>query len=84
MSPVWLIEGGASEAEAGIPGEDESAQPSRFPSSPDQRLSALAAAIREHESRNRHTAMPARPQDMVLYRRLRQICGEREVARAGR
>jgi hypothetical protein len=79
MSPVWLIEGGASMAEIEAPEEGEGgvgSQP-RFPSSPDQRLSALAAAIREHESRNRHTAMPARPQDMALYRRLRQICGDR-------
>jgi hypothetical protein len=74
MSPVWLIEGGAAMAEAEVPSEDP--QP-RFPSSADQRLSALAAAIREHESRGRHSAMPARPQDMLLYRRLRQVCGER-------
>ena len=70
MAPVWLIEGGATMAEA-EPAEGEP----RFPSSADQRLSALAAAIRDHESRSRHTAMPARPQDMALYRRLRQICG---------
>ena len=78
MSPVWLIEGGASMAEAEVHDEGERGGESlpRFPSSPDQRLSALAAAVREHESRNRHTAMPARPQDMALYRRLRQICGE--------
>jgi hypothetical protein len=75
MSPVWLIEGGAAIAEVEAPG-DGSASGSRFPSSTDQRLSALAAAIREHESRGRYAAMPARPQDMQLYRRLRQICGE--------
>ena len=74
MSPVWLIEGGAAMAEAEAPSEEP--QP-RFPSSADQRLSALAAAIRDHESRGRHSAMPARPQDMLLYRRLRQVCGER-------
>jgi hypothetical protein len=79
MSPVWLIEGGASAAEAEVLGEDEAGAKAtqRFPSSPDQRLSELAAAVREHESRGRHAAMPARPQDMQLYRRLRQICGER-------
>jgi hypothetical protein len=78
MSPVWLIEGGASMAEAEVHEEGEgSGESPRFPSSPDQRLSALAAAVREHESRNRHTAMAARPQDMALYRRLRQICGDR-------
>ena len=74
MSPVWLIEGGAAMAEAEVPSEDSQR---RFPSSADQRLSALAAAIREHESCGRHSAMPARPQDMLLYRRLRQVCGER-------
>jgi hypothetical protein len=79
MSPVWLIEGGASVAEAAVPEEGEARveATTRFPSSPDQRLSELAAAVREHESRNRHTAMAARPQDMQLYRRLRQICGDR-------
>ena len=78
MSPVWLIEGGAAMAEAEVPLDDATANgQARFPSTADQRLSALAAAIRDHESRGRHYAMPARPQDMVLYRRLRQICGER-------
>jgi hypothetical protein len=79
MSPVWLIEGGASVAEAAAPEEGEVPAESvtRFPGSPDERLSELAAAVREHESRCRHTALPARPQDMQLYRRLRQICGER-------
>ena len=66
MSPVWMIEGGAT-----VPSNEP-----RFPASPDQRLSALAAAIRDHESRSRHTAVPARPQDLALYRRLRQICGD--------
>jgi hypothetical protein len=63
MSPVWMIEGDAPEP--------------RPPASTDQRVSALAAAIRDHESRSRHNAVPARPEDLVLYRRLRQICGER-------
>lgn len=78
MSPVWLIEGGAAIAEAEIPTDQPGAngQP-RFPSTGDERLSALAAAVRDHESRGRHLAIPARPQDLVLYRRLRQICGER-------
>jgi hypothetical protein len=71
-----MIEGGAAIAEAEVP-DDGARSGSRFPNTPDQRLSALAAAIREHESRGRHAAMPARPQDMQLYRRLRQICGER-------
>ena len=69
MSPVWLIEGGAT-------APSHEAEPTAFRSE-EQRLSALAAAIRDHESRSRHTALPARPQDLALYRRLRQICGER-------
>ena len=79
MSPVWLIEGGASMAEAEVPSpEAGNGTPApRFPETSDQRLSALAAAVRDHESRGRHNAMPARPQDLMLYRRLRQICGER-------
>ena len=78
MSPVWLIEGGAALAEAEVPhGEaNGGAEPPRFPNTTDQRLSALAAAVRDHESRGRHHAIPARPEDLVLYRRLRQICGE--------
>jgi hypothetical protein len=69
VTPVWLIEGGAT-----APHEEIEAMAMR---SDDQRLSALAAAVRDHEIRNRHTALPARPQDLALYRRLRQICGER-------
>ena len=69
MSPVWLIEGGATAPDQGA--ESISKRPA------DQRFSALAAAVRDHEIRNRHAAMPARPQDLALYRRLRQICGER-------
>jgi hypothetical protein len=80
VSPVWIIEGGATAAEGlGADAEEvgrNGSQP-RFPGSPDRRLSALAAAVRDHESRARHHAMPARPEDLMLYRRLRQICGER-------
>ena len=78
MSPVWMIEGGATAAD-GIGAEPERRRRDhepRFPNA-DQRLSALAAAIRDHESRGRHHALPARPEDLTLYRRLRQICGER-------
>jgi hypothetical protein len=60
MTPVWMIEGAEQET--------------RTLGSGDQRLSELARAIREHESANRRHAMPARPQDLVLYRRLRRIC----------
>jgi hypothetical protein len=42
----------------------------------ERRFSALAAAVREHEARaTRHTA-GARPHDVTLYRRLRQIIAE--------
>ncbi len=75
-----MIEGGAAPADGiGVDAEEGSGdtQKTRFPRSTDQRLSALAAAIRDHESRARHHALPARPEDLALYRRLRQICGER-------
>jgi hypothetical protein len=42
-----------------------------------RRLGALAAAIREHEGRMRAQILGPRPHDAVLYRRLRQIGGER-------
>jgi hypothetical protein len=42
----------------------------------ERRFSALAAAVREHEARaSRHT-VGARPHDIALYRRLRQIIAE--------
>jgi hypothetical protein len=42
----------------------------------ERRFSALAAAVREHEARaGRHT-VGARPHDVALYRRLRQIIAE--------
>jgi hypothetical protein len=62
LAPVWMIEGGEQEA--------------TLPHGEDRRLSALAEAIREHESAGRRHAMPARPQDLTLYRRLRRICSE--------
>jgi hypothetical protein len=75
-----MIEGGATAADGldeDLKAAGRSAAQSRFPKSTDQRLTALAAAVRDHESRSRHNAMPARPEDLALYRRLRQICGER-------
>jgi hypothetical protein len=41
----------------------------------DERFSALAAAVREHEARARAQLVGVRPYDVALYRRLRQICG---------
>lgn len=75
MSPVWMIEGGATAADgvdSGPPAVSEENGGTRDA----RRFSALAAAIRDHESTGRHQAMPARPQDLALYRRLRQICGQ--------
>jgi hypothetical protein len=75
MSPVWMIEGGATIADP--QGEEGDGTVTRRRFSPaERRFSALAAAIRDHESTGRHQAMPARPQDLALYRRLRQICGQ--------
>ncbi len=41
------------------------------------RFSALAAAVRDHETGTRAQLVGIRPHDLELYRRLRQICGER-------
>ena len=41
-----------------------------------QRLTDLAAAIREHEQKLRSRPLALRPPDDHLYRRLRQICGD--------
>ncbi len=47
----------------------------------ERRFSALAAAVRDHEARGRrHDSGRARSSDLVLYRQLRQILGEHEVA----
>jgi hypothetical protein len=75
MSPVWMIEGGATAAD-GIEANGFGAGEGSGNSREQRRFAALAAAIRDHESTGRHQAMPARPQDLALYRRLRQICGQ--------
>jgi hypothetical protein len=87
MTPVWMIEGGATTldgdettselARASLAGTaDLDNDPISDRNVAERRLAALAAAIRDHESRKRHTAVPARPEDLVLYRRLRQVCGQ--------
>lgn len=83
MSPVWLIEGGATaadpifNAESAVAGDDADPAVTKRRFSPaERRFSELAAAVRDHESTGRHQALPARPQDLALYRRLRQICGQ--------
>jgi hypothetical protein len=65
MSPVWMIEG------------SRELDPISERNLAEQRFSALAAAIREHEATVRRREYLMRPQDAQLYRRLRQICGER-------
>jgi hypothetical protein len=42
----------------------------------ERRFSALAAAVREHQTRATRQYLGERPHDAALYRRLRQICGE--------
>jgi hypothetical protein len=39
----------------------------------ERRFAALAAAVRAHEARVRRQVSGARPCDLVLYRRMRQI-----------
>jgi hypothetical protein len=65
MSPVWMIEG------------SRELDPISERNLAERRFSALAAAIREHEATVRRREYMIRPQDAHLYRRLRQICGER-------
>jgi hypothetical protein len=43
----------------------------------ERRFAALAAAVREHESRARGQLPGMRPHDAALYRRLRQILAAR-------
>ncbi len=66
MSPVTIIEGETSKRD---PAFDQHALERRF--------TDLAAAVRDHEAAVNRREVLARPQDLSLYRRLRQICGER-------
>ena len=64
MAPIWMFEGTQeldSVAERNLV---------------ERRFSALAAAVREHEARVRRGIASARPYDLVLYRRMRQILAE--------
>ena len=65
MSPVWMIEG-----------TREKLDPVSERNLAERRLSALAAAVREHEANVRRREFSMRAQDQHLYRRLRQICGD--------
>jgi hypothetical protein len=65
MSPLTMIEG------------TQKLDPVSERNLAERRFSALAAAVREHESSVRRRELGApRPQDASLYRRLRQICGD--------
>ena len=67
MSPMTLVDG-SDRMEARVARERDQAR---------QRLTDLAAAIREHEQTLRSRPLGLRAPDDHLYRRLRQICGER-------
>jgi hypothetical protein len=46
----------------------------------ERRFAALAAAVRAHEARVRAQVSGARPCDLTLYRRMRQILAEQGTA----
>ena len=69
MTPIWMFDGTRE--------LDPVAQRRLV----ERRFSALAAAVRDHEARvRRHDSGRARPSDLALYRRLRQILGDHELA----
>lgn len=49
----------------------------------ERRFYALAAAVKEHEARTMRARQPVRPEDEILYRRLRQLSGEPVTAEHG-
>jgi len=62
MTPIWMFEG------------TQELDPVAERNLTERRFSALAAAVRAHEARvRRQVAGGARPCDLVLYRRMRQI-----------
>ncbi len=61
MTPMWIIEGSRAKRDFA-----------------ERRLAALAHAVRQHEDTGRaHITQGARPHDDRLYKRLRELCGER-------
>jgi hypothetical protein len=62
MTPVWIFEGGA-----------RSPDPVAEREVAERKLSALAAAVKEHEDEVRRETPAARRQDLQLYDRLREI-----------
>ena len=64
MTPVWMFEGAAE------------LDPVAERNLTERRFAALAAAVRAHEARVRGQVSGARPCDLTLYRRMRQILAE--------
>jgi hypothetical protein len=61
VTPIWMFEG------------TQELDPVAERNLAERRFSALAAAVRAHEARVRRQMPGARPNDLVLYRRMRQI-----------
>ena len=69
MSPIWMFEGA------------QELDPVAERNLVERRFSALAAAVRDHEARVRRHASSARPYDLLLYRRMRQILSREGAGR---
>jgi hypothetical protein len=69
MTPIWMFEG------------TQELDPVAERNVVERRFSALAAAVREHEARARRGISGARPYDLALYRRMRQILAGEGAAR---
>lgn len=61
VTPIWMFEG------------TQELDPVAERNLAERRFSALAAAVRAHEARVQRQIPEARPYDLVLYRRMRQI-----------
>ena len=64
VTPIWMFEG------------TQELDPISTRNVMERRYAALAAAVREHEARVRRQISGARPCDVTLYRRMRQILAE--------
>ncbi len=69
MTPIWMFEG------------TQELDPVSERNLVERRFSALAAAVRDHEARIRRQVSGARPCDLTLYRRMRQILAEEGALR---
>ena len=68
MSPIWMLEG------------TRERDPVAERNLAERRFSALAAAVRDHESEARRQVSGAKAHDITLYRRMRRILAQREEA----